>query len=124
MKKKLFLYGVVLLTAVILFSAIGFLAVPPLLKSQLEKYARNELQRELTIGEIKLNPFDLALEIKDLSLKDKDGSDLAGFKRLFVDYELFPALFKRAFGFREISSRGRWQTSSSTSRAASTSRVW
>ena len=103
MKKKIVVWGASLLAAVIVFAAVGFLAVPPLLKSQLQKYAHEELQRDLAIGEIKLNPFDLALEIKDLSLKDKDGSLLLGFKRLFVDYEIFPALFKRAFGFREIS---------------------
>ena len=86
-----------------LFAAVGFLAVPPLLRMQLEKFAREELQRELTVGEVKLNPFDLRLEIRDVSLKDKDGSLLAGFERLLVDYEIFPALTQRAFGFREIS---------------------
>ena len=103
MKKKLVILGGAVVAAVVLFAAVGFLAVPPLLRMQLEKFAREELQRELTVGEIKLNPFDLRLEIKDFALKDKDGSLLAGFERLLVDYEIFPALTQRAFGFREIS---------------------
>nr|MCU0974278.1 DUF748 domain-containing protein [Burkholderiales bacterium] len=103
MKKKLVILGVALVAGVLLFAAAGFLAVPPLLRMQIEKFARETLQRELTVGEIKLNPFDLKLEIKDVSLKDKDGSQLAEFERLLVDYEIFPALTKRAFGFREIS---------------------
>jgi uncharacterized protein involved in outer membrane biogenesis/outer membrane protein OmpA-like peptidoglycan-associated protein len=101
--KKLVIAGVALVAAVVLFAAVGFLAVPPLVRSQLEKFVREELQRELTVGEIKLNPFDLKLEIRDVSLKDKDGSLLAAFERLLVDYEIFPALTQRAFGFREIS---------------------
>lgn len=103
MKKKLLILGVAVLAAVVLFAAVGFFAVPPLLRSQLEKLARAELQRELTIGGIELNPFDLKLEMRDVALKDRDGSRLLGFERLLVDYEIFPALTQRAFGFRQIS---------------------
>ncbi len=103
MKRKLLIVGGAVLAAVVLFAAIGFLAVPPLLRSQLEKLSQEKLQRELTIGEVKVNPFDLRLEMRDVALKDKDGSPLASFERLLVDYEIFPALTQRAFGFREIS---------------------
>lgn len=103
MKKKLLIGGLALLVALILFSAIGFFAIPALIKSQAEKYVREDLKRELTIGEVRMNPFDLAIEIKDLALKDTDGSPLMGFKRLLVDYEIFPAVFDRAYGWREIS---------------------
>lgn len=103
MKKTLVVIGAAVLAAVVLFAAVGYFAVPPLLRSQLEKLAREQLQRELTIGEIAFNPFDLKLDVKDVSLKDRDGSPLAGFERLLVDYEIFPALTQRAFGFRQIS---------------------
>ncbi|HQR52880.1 MAG TPA: DUF748 domain-containing protein [Burkholderiales bacterium] len=103
MKRTLLIAGGAVLAAVVLFAAIGFLAVPPLLRSQLEKLSQEKLQRTLTIGEIKVNPFDLKLEMRDVALKDKDGSPLASFERLLVDYEIFPALTQRAFGFREIS---------------------
>ncbi|MBL8529181.1 MAG: hypothetical protein JNL68_15960, partial [Burkholderiales bacterium] len=103
MKKTLVVIGAAVLAAVVLFAAVGYFAVPALLRSQLEKLAREQLQRELTIGEIAFNPFDLKLDVKDVALKDRDGSPLAGFERLLVDYEIFPALTQRAFGFRQIS---------------------
>lgn len=103
MRRRLLIIGGAVLAAVVLFAAIGFLAIPPLLRSQLEKLSQERLQRELSVGEITMNPFDLRLEMRDVALKDKDGSPLVSFERLLVDYEIFPALTQRAFGFREIS---------------------
>ena len=53
--------------------ALSWAAVPPLLKSQAEKYASEQLGRKLTVGSIDFKPWTLELEIKDLVLAQASG---------------------------------------------------
>ncbi len=55
----------------------------------------------LALGEIRIDPFKLQAEIKDLSLPDTDGKPMLAFRRLFVDFEL-SSLWQRAFVFKDV----------------------
>jgi uncharacterized protein involved in outer membrane biogenesis len=68
---------------------LGWLAVPPLLKSQIETRASKALGRQLTLGAVDFKPWSLELTLTDLSLATADGS-ASQFKlaRIYMDAEL------------------------------------
>ena len=96
---------VVLAGLVAVYAVLGFYAVPPILTGLLQDTVRTDYGRELAIGEIRFNPFSLALEIDALALPDADGGPLLSFDRLRIDLEL-DSLWHRALSFREISVDG------------------
>ena len=87
------------------YALFGFHTVPRILRYQAAEFVRHEYGRELSVGEIRFNPFRLQLEIEDLSLPDADGRPMLAFERLFVDFEA-SSLWKRAFYFRELTLDG------------------
>jgi outer membrane protein OmpA-like peptidoglycan-associated protein len=101
LRRRLVITATVLLALVAIYAAVGFWGVPYLVKTQAEKFVAEQLKRQATIGEARFNPFTLALEIKDFSLKEADGTPIASAARAFVDYELWP-LLRKTFAFKEI----------------------
>lgn len=91
-------------TAIALVAAyglFGFYGVPAIVRSQAVQFVRDEYGRDLTVGEVRFNPFKLQLEIRDVALPDADGQTLLGFKRFFVDFEV-ASLWNRAFTFKDV----------------------
>ena len=68
--------------------ALAWVAVPPLLKSQIEAKGSEALGRKLTIGAIDFKPWSLELTASDIAIASADGS-AAQFKaaRVYVDAE-------------------------------------
>jgi len=71
---------------------LGFLVVPPLLKSMLIDRLATALRRDVAIDAIRFNPYTLTLEVAGLSVRErgdgKAGDELFGFDRLTVNAEL------------------------------------
>ena len=57
------------------FTIVGFFALPPILKSILAQKLSENLHREVTIEDIKLNPYTLSLTVKKLMVKEREGSE-------------------------------------------------
>lgn len=89
------------LTVVILYTATGYLAIPFLIEHYAPKLAAEQINRQLSLGEVRLDPFRLTLEIKDFALKEANGEPLAAFARLFTDLEL-ESITNRAVTLAEI----------------------
>lgn len=87
------------------YAALGFYAVPRVLPGLLKDKVKADYARELTVGEIRFNPFSLALEIDALALPDADGGPLLALDQLRVDLEL-NSLWHRALSFREVAVDG------------------
>lgn len=79
-------YGV---SGLFLLWALAWLAVPPLLKSQIEAQGSAALGRKLTLGAIDFKPWSLELTLTDLAIATADGR-ASQFKvaRVYVDAEL------------------------------------
>jgi hypothetical protein len=77
--------AVVLLGA---YAAAGFLAVPYYARRGLQDFVRQHYGRAVTMGEIRFNPFTLALDVRGFSLPDADGEPLLSFSRLHVGLQL------------------------------------
>src|SRR5262245_32357416 len=72
----------------LLYVAFGYWMVPRLVRSNLTDLAREQYGRELSIGEIRFNPFTLVLETRNLSFPDADGAQLLGYERLMLDFDV------------------------------------
>ena len=76
--------------------ALGWLAVPPLLKWQAQKIASAQLGRAVTIGEVDFKPWTLELTLRDVTVAAaKAGPPLLHVQRAYVDGEL-QSLFRLA----------------------------
>ncbi|HEX4387133.1 MAG TPA: DUF748 domain-containing protein [Steroidobacteraceae bacterium] len=66
------------------YAAAGFWAVPYFARTNLQKFVHAHYGRQLSVGEIRFNPFTLTLEVGKLSLPDADGKVLVAFEHLHV----------------------------------------
>jgi hypothetical protein len=72
---------------------LAWLAVPPMLKGQIEARGSEALGRKLSIGAIDFKPWTLELTLTDLAIATLDGSgQQLALDRLYVDAELQPLL--------------------------------
>jgi Domain of Unknown Function (DUF748) len=77
------------LGGLIALMALSWVAVPPLLKSQVEKYTSEQLGRKLTVGSIDFKPWTLELEIKEIALAQASGQgEQLKIGRAYVNVEL------------------------------------
>ena len=98
LRSKRFLIPVGLLIA---YTLAGFFLVPYLVRHYVPRVLDETLHRPAAIGEVRFNPFVYTFEANDFSLTEPDGTPIAGFKRLFVDFEL-KSLFNWAWTFRTV----------------------
>jgi len=90
-KKPLIWSGVVFATLVLL----GFVAVPPLVKSRLIRKLSVALHREVSIPQIRFNPFTFSLTLIGFLVKTRDARDtFVSFDELFLNCEGFSVLRK------------------------------
>jgi hypothetical protein len=95
----------VLAALVLAWTLLGFFAVPRLVASLARDQVRTDYGRELGIGEVRFNPWLLALEVRGLSLPDADGGPLLSLDRLFLDLQA-DSVWRRALSFREVAVDG------------------
>ncbi len=86
--RKVFVLAAIAALVIGLYAIIGFFVVPRAVKSQIHEFARENYQREATVGKVRFNPFTLALEIEGFSFPDEDAQPLFGFERLVVNSSL------------------------------------
>src|SRR5512134_3947316 len=87
--------------AVAAYAAAGFLLAPYLVRHFVPKMAAEQLKRQASVGEVRINPFLLTLEANDFAFQEAGGEAIFGFERLFVDFEL-ESLFRWAWTFADI----------------------
>ena len=87
--------------AVVLYSLLGFLLTPWILKHYVSNYAAEKLKRKASVVEVSVNPFLFTLDAKDFVLQEADSRPIFAFGRLFLDFEL-SSLFHWAGTFAEI----------------------
>jgi hypothetical protein len=68
---------------------LGWLAVPPLLKHQVQKIASEKLGRTVTLAAVDFKPWSMELTLSDLAVATADGkADQVRIKRIYIDGEL------------------------------------
>jgi uncharacterized protein involved in outer membrane biogenesis len=72
----------------VVFTVVGFFVIPPILRSVLTTQLSTALHREVTIREVRLNPFALSLTVRGLTVKEPKTADtFASFEELYVNLE-------------------------------------
>ncbi len=85
-----------------LFTLFGFFGLPPIIKSILTQKLSEALHREVTIEQIKINPYVLSLTVRGFFVKDRGSSEkFASFDELYVNLQSLSAL-KMALVLKEI----------------------
>lgn len=90
---------------VILYGITGYFVIPPIIKSYMPKYMAENFKLNISITEIKVNPFSLALTLRGFEIKDPDDEHLAGFEALYINFQL-SSIFRRTFTFGDIRLTG------------------
>jgi uncharacterized protein involved in outer membrane biogenesis len=90
------------LACLLVFTIIGFLILPPILKSVLQKKLSENLHREALIEDIDVNPYALSCLVEGLVIKAREGLDtFVSFDKLYINVEIM-SLFKWALITKEI----------------------
>lgn len=92
----------VVVALLLLYTLGGFLLVPHIARSQAIAYVQKNLQRQLSIGDLKFNPFLFKLEIRDLKLDEANGAAIASLSLLRVEFNAMASLFHRAWTLGEV----------------------
>ncbi len=100
LKSRWFRIAALVLLLAGMYAGAGFWLVPRLLRSAIVDQAKAALGLEATVGEIRFNPFLLELDLRDVAITDASRQPMAGFSRLFVDFEI-SSLWHRAYVFQE-----------------------
>jgi len=84
------------LTSLVIFTVVGFLVLPPILKSILQKKLSENLHRQVVVEDIDLNPYVLSLTVQGFVIKGFETSDtFVSFDELYVNLDIM-SLFKWA----------------------------
>jgi uncharacterized protein involved in outer membrane biogenesis len=102
MAKSLKIVLIVAVGLVLLYTVLGFWAVPWAITNKLPPMLTEELNRPVSIQEAAFNPFLFKLKVKGFAIQEADGSPLAGFDELFVDFEALSSVSKQAYTFEQI----------------------
>ncbi len=97
-KSKLFIIGI---SAILIYTLVGFFLVPYLVQYYVPGIVQDKFEKKAAIGKVRFNPYVFTFEANDFRMDELDGQPIAGFKRLFVDFEL-KSLFKWAWTFKQI----------------------
>lgn len=89
------------LIVLLLYTLLGFVAVPRLIRSGLDDFVTRNYHRQVAIGDIRFNPYTLRLDVRDFSLPDSDGKPMLSFTHLMVDLTV-ASLWHRGPDFQAI----------------------
>ena len=76
-----------LLVLIILYTLLGFFALPWVIQYVAVNTAKEDFGRELRIESVQTNPYTLTLRMNGVTLNDKDDRRLLGWGNLFVNLE-------------------------------------
>jgi flagellar motor protein MotB len=86
----------------VLFTVLGFLVAPPVARSFAESKLSALLHREVTIGQVRVNPYALSVTVRGFRIRDADKArDLLVFKELYANVEA-ASLFKGGVVVKQV----------------------
>lgn len=98
-RRKILIWTTVILA---IFALVGFLAVPPILRSVLTKQLTAALRRDVSIRDVRVNPFTLSTTLRGLTVKEPTGPEtFASLEELYLNFET-SSLFRWGVVLKEI----------------------
>ena len=87
--------------AVVIYALLGFFLAPWLVKNAAIDAVDQNLNAELRLEKVAINPFVLSLQIDGLALDSSSGDPVARIEQIFVNFQS-SSLFRWAWSFAEI----------------------
>ena len=87
------------------YTVAGFLILPPIIRAVAVKQLSKQLDREVSIQKVKLNPFVLSTTIRGLLIKEQDGEPFVSWDEVYVNFQL-SSFLGHPWVFKEISVTG------------------
>ena len=75
------------MAALCLYGLIGFFIAPRVVVWYAPKFLKDQLQCQLDIGKVRINPFLLTFEVSNVSFSTQK-EPIGAFKRLYIDFEI------------------------------------
>jgi hypothetical protein len=97
-RRKLILWGVGL---VLFYTVFGFLILPLIVKHVAIKQLSRQLDREVTIRQVRINPYVLSGTIRGLLVTDKDGEAFLSIGEAYANFQL-SSFFGKHWVFKEV----------------------
>src|SRR6266850_4414525 len=88
--------------ALTLYTVLGFLVLPAIIKSQMLKRLPALTHRHVAVQQVRLNPYTLSFTLRGFSLTETNGEEFASLGELYVNFQSI-SLLKRGLVFKEIS---------------------
>jgi hypothetical protein len=90
----------------VFFTIVGFFILPPVIKSLLVKKLSQTLSRQVTVQQVRVNPFSLTIRISGVTIKEKTSKDtFLRFDELMVGLDP-SSLVRRALILRRVRLKG------------------
>ena len=89
------------LALLLLYTLAGFFLVPSIARAQLQSFVTQTLHQQLSLGQLRFNPFTFEASAHELRISEPDGRELVGFRHLYADAEL-ASLWQRAVVLNEV----------------------
>jgi hypothetical protein len=86
---------------ILFYTLFGFFILPRIVRSVATKQLSGQLGREVSIGQVKINPYSMSATIRALLVKDKDGQPFISWEEVHANFQFY-SLFTRTYVFREI----------------------
>src|ERR1035437_7770059 len=83
------------------YTLLGFLILPPIIRAVAVKQLSAQLNREVSIQKVKLNPYVLSAPVRGLFIKDKDGQPFVSWDEVYVNFQL-ASIFGHPWVFKEV----------------------
>lgn len=83
------------------YLVVGFLILPPIIRAVAVKQLAKELNREVSLEKVRLNPLAFSVTIRGLKVKDPDTETLLAWDEVYVNFQL-SSFLGRAWVFKEI----------------------
>lgn len=89
------------LALLLIYTALGFFILPPVVRAVTAKQLSKYLDRQVSIRTVRLNPFTLSGSARGFLIQDKDGTPLVAWSEVYFKFQLV-SLFSHAWAFKEV----------------------
>jgi hypothetical protein len=83
------------------YTVFGFLILPLIVRAVAVKQLSKQLDRKVTLRQVRINPYSLKATIRGFLIKDTDGETLVSWDEVRVNFQ-FSSLFSKAWVFKDV----------------------
>jgi hypothetical protein len=85
------------------YTVVGFLVLPPIIRSVAQKKLSEQLGRQVTIQQVKVNPYAFSATIRGLVIREKNGDPFVSWDEVYANFRP-TSVFQHAWVLKEVST--------------------